>query len=351
MRTLFIFLLFIWGPIIAHSQIQTTIGDFETDLDFYLTTESRFFVGSFNFQSLPRPLEPCKVDFILEISKEQPEISANEWEIKIDYRDDAVRIISDTVFHWPGPHKVGSRFTGTLEFIPLRSGYSDFGNWSITLYYHHPVWNLHESKKIGIGFRWCLSPDGELLYLGKGPGMPEDCGNLSSIFFKGDSIHIASLPGKRSRYPFLYSILIEPQPRIGDTSIVHYFLKSQKDFPAGFDLRIEFDGMEIKEPPTKMDNAISNGDELELRLKIVPLPIRFDHSINLMIRFEDVREGKISSQSIKCFFVFNEDSTLKLINTEGFPPFREDLYPTNFPDRIEGDGGEIDIKRNDNDSL
>ncbi len=195
MRILLFFFLIIWVPIIVYGQVQSTIGDFETDTNLDFGPKSRFFVGSFHFQSLPKPLEPCKVDFVLEISKETPSISAEDWEIRVGYSDNAVRITGDTIFHWSGPHKVGRRFAGTIEFIPLRSGH-----WGITLYYHHPVRNIYYMfLQAGIGFRWCLSPDGELRYLGKGTGMPDGCMSVMSTFFNGDSITIYDDAGTRKR--------------------------------------------------------------------------------------------------------------------------------------------------------
>jgi len=341
-------------PIIALSQIQTTIGDFEENIvdanvghEAYMGPEFRFFIGTFHFPSLPKPLEPCKVDFILEISKETPYISDNDWEIRINYLNNTVQMTGDTAFNWPSPHKVGSKFAGSFEFIPLRSG-----EWGLTLYYHHPVRLIFfERMEAGIGFRWCLSPEGKLLYLGKGPGMTYDCSGISSIFFNRDSINIKPFPDDNDTYAFRYNVVIKPTPRIGDTATVHYYLKANENIPGGCDLTIYEHGFKIIELPEKMDYAISIGDELELLLKIVPLAMGKDHRMNLALNFEEARKDRFSGQSIICNFIFNNDSTLNLANTEGFPPDREDLYPTIFPLRKVGSQTVINIRRNENDSL
>lgn len=348
MRIMFSFLFFIAVPILACGQIQTTIGDFETDINLYFGPQSRFFVGSFHFQSKPRPLEPCKVDFILEISKEEPSISANDWEVMIARYDYAVRIIGDTVFRWAGPHKVGARLTGTIEFIPLQSGV-----WGITLYYHHPVRNTYyEYMQAGIGFRWCLSPDGELRYLGKGPGMPDGCMSVNSTFFKGDSIIIYDSPGPNGDGPFEYTVLIEPQPRIADTADIHFFLRARQDISTGCNLSIDVGSMELINQPEKMNFAIFKDQLIERSFKVIPRPIRNGHGITCQILCVPAQKlGYEYSQMITCSFIFNNDSTLRYVNYEDHnydydhvEKVKNTLFPNAFPWATGSDRKHIEIK-------
>jgi hypothetical protein len=349
MKALFKFFLIVLFPILAFGQIQTTVGDFKEKIySGGLNPEFRFFVGSFNFRSLPKPLEPCKVDFVLEIPEEHSPIPENDWKIRINYHNNAVQIIGDTTFIWFGPHNVGSRYSGTFEFIPLRSG--DCG---VTLNYHSPVRHTaYENKKAGIGFRWCLSPDGELRYLGKGQGMPEDCGNINSVFFKGDSLTILDDPESRSSQPFEYKILAEPQPRIGDTTNIHFFLKARQDILTGCDLSIDVGSMELLNQPDKMNFPIFKDQLVECTFKVIPRPIRNGHGITFHISCEP-EMGKMCkySQIIECSFIYNNDSTLRYVNYEDgnydyghVEELKKTLFPNAFPWATDSDSKHIEIQ-------
>jgi hypothetical protein len=265
----------------------------------------------------------------------------------MDFIDNAVQIGGDTAFQWPGPHKVGSIFTGSFEFTPLRSG-----DWDITLYCRRPAFfHISQQIKAGIGFRWRLSPEGELRYLGKQGIVPDGCMTPKSFFYKGDSIHIKPSSEASLNSAFQYSVLIEPIPKIGDTSTVHYYLRANKDIPEGCDIIIGYWGIEVSSPPKAMAHHISKGEQVELSLKIIPMPINSELSLNLMITYGLDSRNRPNSQSIANSFIFNNDSTLKLISDRPFPPFQEDLFPNKLQPRESGIGNVIDIRRDDKDSL
>jgi len=340
---------------VAFGQIQTNIGDFEEKLavpngehDGYMGPDSRFFIGNFHFQSMPKPLEPCKVDFVLEVSKEEPLMSADDWDIRLEYNCNAVRIISDTAFHWFGPHKVESRFTGILEFIPLRSG-----DWGITLYCYRPApFHISEQIAAGIGFRWCLSPEGELRYLDKGPAMPEDCRSIRSTFFKGDSIIIYDDPERVPDEPFEYKIVVEPVPRIGDTANIHFFLKARQDVSSGCDLRIDMGSMVLLSQPAKMNFPVEKGQIIDYAFRVVPCPVRNGHGITLHLSCDHYQPKRYKySQTIQCSLIFNNDSTLRYVNYEDYnyekdhvESVKGTLFPDVFPWATSSDNKHIEIK-------
>jgi len=331
----------------AWGQIETTIGDFETEIRFASGKASRYFVGEFQLQNLPKPLEPCKVNFNLEVAKERPEISDSVWEIRLLYMGDEVAVVGDTAWHWSGPHKIGSRFSGTLEFVPLRSGKS-----SITLYYRDPRWNDYFTKlELGLGIYWCLGPDGELRYLGKDGRMPDGCLTVRNTFFKGDSITIYDNGDYTSDDLFEYRILVEPQPRIGDTCNIHFFLKARYDALQGCDLRADVGSMEIISKPNKINFQIRKGQTIENNFRVVNLPLRNGHGITFGALCGPTSRGEHKySATIRCSFIFYNDSALRYVNYEDYNYERahieetnKTLFPNIFPWATSGDIKRINV--------
>ncbi len=340
-------LFLIWLPVAGWGQIERTIEFNDPVIDGYYMPVTRYFVGSLHFQSLPKPLEICRVEYRLKIPKERPGNSAKEWEIKFDCRGDEARLLSDTLIHWLGPHKAGDSLIGIIEFIPLKSG-----TCGISFGYNGPGWHFFEREKYGICFRWCLNPDGELLYLGKIGAQPDGCLSVRSTFFHGDSIVICDDGDYTSDDLFEYRILVEPRPKIGDTSNIHFLLKARQDVPEGCDLRIYVGSMEIINQPKKLNFPIHKGETIEYKFRVIALPFRNGHGITLGTMCGPIIKGEHKySQVTRCSFIFNNDSTLKYVNYSGsnYDPYyidslKNDLLPNAFPRATVGDIKHIEIQ-------
>lgn len=351
MRTILNAFLMIFMAIGVYAQIQTHISGYENDKRRYLEGPRRY-IGSFDIETPPAPLSISKVNFSFEVTDLKDHygpdpFGGDDWLLKVEYADHAVSIIGDTTFLWPGPHRAGDRFNRHIEFMPLRSG---IGGISIAL-----AGNGRDPDSgpigSGMGFRWCLSPDGELRYLGKGEDMPQDCDDFTTLFFKNDSVLIGEAFEMRKSYAFEYRMLLTPLPKIGDTTTLHYYLRANEDIPGGCDIKLDAYCVEVVSLPKRMNNSITTGQVIEDSLKFISNPVRDRHGITIDFQFEPVSQDRFSSQAIGACFIFDEIGNLKYINDQDFSLYSEKFLPSNFPPKKADDLNIIDIKRNDNDSL
>ena len=287
------------------------------------------FIGSFEFDNLPNPLEPSRINFTLEVTDTHNPHADEDWRLRLHHLDNVVHVTSDTLFYWPGPHKPGDIFTGTFEFIPLMAG-----KWGMVLYINKVGdKTFGASLESGISFDWCLDRDGQLLYLDKIlQKRPEACTAERSFFFDNDSIIIKQFPEHRQSYTFEYRIVISPLPRIGDTATIHYYLKANDDIMEG--CRVSIDGQNVEDiiMPERMDFSIEKGREMVYRIKFIPKAVRGEENcITVGLRGLASKSNDYLGNSIRCSFIFNEDGTLRYVNDFGFHFNSKDIYPKSFP--------------------
>jgi hypothetical protein len=287
----------------------------------------RPFVGRLEFENLPEPLKPTRVNFTLEVPDNDCRFQDRDWGLRLHYLDNAARVTSDTVFEWPGPHFPGDIYTGYIEFAPLMSG-----QWGMALYVSRieGLEGVQMPTGTGLEFEWCLDEDGQLQYLGNVVGLTERCYPLRTFFFGNDSVWITQYPEERGSEAFEYEILISPIPGIGDTMTIRYFFTANLDIPDGCGLQIFAASVDVVSDPERLDYAIQEGQMIEYTLAIRPKAVRNEHTITLSILY-DTPDGHRHGQTVSCRFVFNEDGSLRYVNNSGFDPARKDIYPESFP--------------------
>ena len=155
-RSILIIILTIGITSSPTAQVNNHISDYAIDARESSGPESfrRPFVGEYEFETLPKPLKPTKVNFTLEVNQFPWPIPQEDWEVVVGYERKYMRLIGDSSFFWPAPHQTGDRFSGSFEFVPLISGYWEFG---LCLPHSRDLW-------LPVGL--CFDPDGNLTYLG-----------------------------------------------------------------------------------------------------------------------------------------------------------------------------------------
>ncbi len=288
----------------------------------------RVFTGSFDFEQLPAALQQTRVHFNLTAVRGDVPNFDEDWIIKLNYLHGTIRLLSDTIFYWPGPHKEGDIFGGYIEFIPNLSS-----KWDMDIYWQ-PSAKAHQFGQIknGISFYWCINEDGQLIDLGV-PGDHE--GNLSKsrvFFFDKDSVYISQYLGPYDNELFKYNLIIKPIPKTGDSSTIYLNLKAIKDIVGGCDIRLIGNSISFMKIPSRIDYPISMGQNVKLELGFIPEKVRAVNGINIEFSMgSSIKERIANFQRIHCSFIFNNDGTLRYISTDGLDLIPDDRLPQDFP--------------------
>jgi hypothetical protein len=313
----------------TQAQIERVIDDFEPVIKRSIMGGPRPFIGVFEFISLPEPLKPARVEFTLEVTDSiAPYLpkKGGDWLIKLHYLDYVARATGDTLFYWAGPHQPGDKFSDYIEFVPLQSG-----KWGMNLYLFK-IDNSHGFRvEDGIGFDWCLDENGELLYLGKNLGVSDLYNPIKTFYFENDSVIINQDPHSRHHKPFGYKIVVEPIPRIGDTTVINYYLKANEDIPDGCEVDICARAMDYISTPERLNRMISKGENIHYTLKVVPKAVRNGHSVTLSLTYISSQDNFIHSQTVPCCFLFDHDGLLRYVNNTGFDFVSREVFPSNLP--------------------
>jgi len=147
-----VILILVWLPLCATAQIRDHIGDYQIDVGWSHSEPWRIFIGEYDFATLPEPLQPTTVSFLLEATEWSARIQDADWVVKLGYEPKYMRVLSESEFFWPAPHNPGDRFSGSFEFMPLISGYWEFR-------VHLPG---YRATFLPVGL--CFDPDGNLTY-------------------------------------------------------------------------------------------------------------------------------------------------------------------------------------------
>ena len=100
----------------TNCQINHFIECTETEFGISPFGGTKRFTGSFTFEKSPEPLTPVRVNFTLNVTDENQPYSQDDWLIKPGFPHHAASLISDTMSVWPGPHKSGDSYSGSIEF-------------------------------------------------------------------------------------------------------------------------------------------------------------------------------------------------------------------------------------------
>ena len=308
--TLTIIALLITLNLSVIAQVQTRIDDFPETFRHIKQTWTRPFTGEFEFQEFPAPLKPTTVHFNLRIPIQSNWQDKVDWVIRLLFLKENVSVLSDTLFLWNGPHNPGDVFSGLITFAPRASGF-----YTITIYRE-----AHENQLLiyrateGLTFGWCLDESGELKYLGNPQFKTIDCSFVRTNFFVGDSILLqGSAP---TRHLFDYQIIIPQRPTLSDTFLITYKLIAKTDLPKGFDLLVDARNVKLISLPKELGNPITEGDELTLQVKAIPLPKQMGQSISLKL-FRDYGNKQLNSmsrQTINCSMHFGNQGELVFID-------------------------------------
>ncbi len=337
-RTLFALAVLLILSTSAAGQINQEIGDYSkiVDLKFArLSGHERPFVGTFSFEEPPQPLEPVTVHFTLTVCSDYSYYKGDTWKIRVQWGKKAVRLLSDSVFHWTGTHAVGDQFSGTLEVVPLLSGLSGF-----SVYWDEP--GLIDGK---LDVRWCFDHDGNLSFLGKMEVKDiRDCTADRCTFFNSDSVHIVQRDYPPSSFDLFssdYTVL--PPFRIGDTSTVRYRLKATEPLPNELFIEINTVGMELIGKPNRILPGIDKGEPVYYEVRVVPQPVRDTHKLVLRVRDLARGVGERHSYIVSCNSVYNSDKSLRFITDDDLWGLDSTLLPQNFRPLAEGDSEIIRI--------
>lgn len=292
---------------------------------------NRIFNGVIDIPVLPQPMEKTKVEIKLTVADdiEQHKLGflEQDWNLKLYHLDNATKIIGDSLYYWPGPHKVSDEYFISFEFVPLMSG-----KYSICINFDRPDNRLSPGAFFrGVSFEYCFNEIGELLLLDGAAKRPRDSYITPRVnFIKGDTIILKQYPQRKNSFAFEYEVIITPIPKIGEVSNITYRFTANENLPYGSNLDISTTGFNVLSQPRKLDKAINKDDYFEYSFDIKPEPINGENLI--VMHFEYASESAssgISSQTIPIGFIFENDSTLKFISND-----QNRLNLQDYPDKF-----------------
>lgn len=281
----------------------------------------KIFSAVVEFKELPSPTAPVTVDFTLKVTEETAgEFSKEDWVIKLYYYDNTVRITGDTVFTWPGPHKVGDTFVGSFEFMPLRAGL-----WRLSFGFAGRMRDFPNTVE------WCFDEDGVLKYLGPPVRRNRSMYDYPKVtFFNNDEVVLKEF-SREGPAPFEYEIVMMPAPRVGDTATVHFYLTAKEDIGANSEITLETFGMSLPSPPEKFNLPVDSGQYIEYTLQFVPQPVRDVHKIKIRFKYLSLKKNLSASETIGCNMIFDSFGNLKYIRDWSLGGISSDKYAANLP--------------------
>ena len=322
----FTFIIVILFAAVANGQIER---HFEYDPsngnDNY--SGRKYLAGTFDFENIPLPLQKARVKFTLRIIGPDVPEPNNDWSIGLHYSKRLAKVLSDTLFNWPGPHKKGDSLTGYLDFIPLLSGkhYIVFCLIrEVIIKYNRSCteWKTECDVMGGVYFYWCINKDGILEDLGiRGDGVCRDP-ETRVVFFDKDFVNMYHFfypgPGKILEY----DAAIRPIPQIGDTSYLYFDITALEDIFSWGGFYIKATNIEILNISDTINIPLLKGEHFKIKIGFIPLEAKKGQEIIIT-----------SSRGVHfdCNFVFNDDRTLRYVCTDGFNNFPDDKFPQNFP--------------------
>jgi hypothetical protein len=323
MKKIVLLLIFISTYSVVNAAIKQHI-EFDTTLIYRdWANPPWLFVGTFDFERLPQPLQPTKVKFELKaVRDDKPDSSPKDWRINLIYNDNAVKILSDTIFYWPPPHKIGDIFNGIINFVPMMAGVHAIALDMASGKRNPPAIAFQED----LSFRWLIDEDGILRHLDQYSGPIDKRYPSGSYFFTQDSVYIKSPPDRWKKEIFEYEITIKPAPKINDTSTIKFRLIANREINDGYEIAYGLNNMDLVIEPKKISRSVIKGEMFDVELGFVPRAIEKNHSIGLTVynTSDSTRRGS-GRQSIGVSFAFDNNMNLKYVYDEhtGSPQYIE----------------------------
>jgi hypothetical protein len=285
------------------------------------------FTATISFEELPTPEKLTKVNYILEVAREfqNPQDVKRDWEIELYYFDNAVEIVGDTQFTWPGPHTKGSTYSGSFGFRPLRSGL-----WHLTFDFKGCCGSIMPNNCVT--FQWCFDEDGILRRLGQPEHKDhEECDYRKVTFFHEDSIILENSYEYAGYYPFDYRIIIKPIPRVGDTAIINYYLKANGDIDERGEVALESFGFKLPFPPNRFSLPIYKDQELKYALKVVPKNLGGVLKLQLDFNYMSPTANRHEAQNINLDMVLDSEGKLKYVSDIDLLLLSKEKMASNLP--------------------
>ncbi len=314
MRILLLFLLTIYGGLAIGADVNQYIADTTQLFPNGIGPELKPFIGSFKIEPALSPDKISKVNYEIEIINDHKYYLDQDWELKLDFGENGSRIIGDTLFAWPGPHKKGDKFTGSFELQPLKSG-----TWNIGLYlYRLNQDRCYLSPISGISFSYCFDEDGLLQYCGEYKPLAIHCESSKVSFFdkNKDTLFIQGINQPHLDRGFSYNYYISPPPKINDTSSIHFILRANADSDGGVDIHLSTKGIKILSYPDPIGYSIHKGDIIELEFSFKPIPREYN-DLGIYFSGWNAASNSPNTKTIMIQFVFNNDNSLKYIGYTG----------------------------------
>jgi hypothetical protein len=297
------------------ADLQLEIGNFEREIHDGLSPTTRPFIGTFRFRDVPRPLQPTVVDYEFEVAWDERWPVEEDWDLKVRFYRGRIRLLSDSIIVWPGPHKLGDVLRGTLEFVPMASGIL-----SINIHQQPENWRTRSINYIaaGLTFSFGLDQDGSVLYVGPQASSEKHYSVPEVFFFEGDTLWMPGVPDPGPL--FRDEVFVTPPFGSGDTSTIRVKLTALKPIRSEMDIHLETVGLKLIRLPEPLDNPIGEGDVIELELTVILL--RGPDKLGLHMQFMPSSKGRDNTsdnrQSVYYKFILNENGGVRYAQSRRF---------------------------------
>jgi hypothetical protein len=248
------------------------------------------------------------VDYEVEVAWDDRWPVEEDWNLKVRFYRGRIRLLSDSIIVWPGPHKLGDVLRGTLEFVPMASGIL-----SINIHRQPGNWRTRSSNYIaaGLTFSFGLDQDGSALYVGPQASRAMHFSVPEVFFFEGDTLWMPGVPD--SGPLFRDEAFVTPPFGSGDTSTIRVKLTALKPIRSVLDIRLETVGLKLVKLPDPLDDPVESGDVIELEMVAIPL-VGADW-IGLRLKFspgsEEIENTSDNRQTVDYGFTLSEDGDLE----------------------------------------
>lgn len=325
----------------AVAQVSLVVDDFPAVAYRSPVTHYRPFLGRFEFERPPQPLEPVTVRYRLEPCLDRP-VRPGDWNMRISFDPKYLRLEGDSLFMWPGPHVEGNVYEGQFTVTPLTSGLHGF-----SVYMIFPD-NIYAGPNLSLEVLWCIDADGNLSLLGRPPETGTlTCTLQSWSFFTPDSISMREhVLGKNPGQRITWQAVVKPAFRIGDTSIVHYTLTALEDIVEPIGIEIGLEGMQLVKYPEKINPPILAGTVIERELAVVPIAIRELNAVGFTLYCVGPDGLWDGYTAIGCTAVFNDDGSLRLAGNTHPTSSYDGLLPSTFREKTGRDSEWIRLESN-----
>ena len=317
------YLILVYFTITCASCFAQYSGEIETHIEFksWILPSSppiqRSFIGVFDFESMPKPLEFVTVNYELEATM------MNGGTIQIRYDSNKVVLDGPSEFYWAPPTDRGQKYYGSVRLMPLVSGPARI----------EFIMKNAGARDKGLVFGWCLDENGDVLCLGPRP-FYRKCRPLYCNYFNQDSVHIRDKLLMGGVIVGNWDITISPTPVIGDTSELVLRIHRYGEFNDRAKFSVGARAYDIIQESMNLKNIDATGRTIELRLLLVPSAVNTSPVFSCKLIRPRSEEGINESATASFGCVFANDGSLRYISSQGAGLAAHELVPTTFRDEI-----------------